>query len=60
MSKPNLATVVETHFELDATTIEVNNQMAIIQVQVGMNIVENVLIAGGGSVNIITKNLKQN
>ncbi len=49
MSKPNVATVVETHFELDATTIEVNNQMAIIQVQVGMNIVENVLIYGGAS-----------
>jgi len=32
--------------------------MAIIQVQVGMNIVENVLINGGASVNIITKNLK--
>jgi len=32
MSKPSVATMVETHFELDTTTIEVDNQMAIIQV----------------------------
>jgi hypothetical protein len=32
--------------------------MAIIQVQVGKNIVEDVLIDGGPNVNIITKNLK--
>jgi hypothetical protein len=32
--------------------------MAIIQVQVGKNIVEDVLLNGGTSVNIITKNLK--
>jgi hypothetical protein len=32
--------------------------MAVIQVQVGKNIVEDVLIDGGTSVNIITKNLK--
>jgi hypothetical protein len=32
--------------------------MAIIQVQVGKNIVENVLLDGGASVNIITKHLK--
>jgi hypothetical protein len=31
--------------------------MAIIQIQVGKNIIENVLIDGGASVNIITKNL---
>jgi hypothetical protein len=32
--------------------------MAVIQVQVGKNIVEDVLIAGGASVNIIIKNLR--
>jgi len=46
--------VVETHVKLDTTTINVDNQMAIIQVQVGKNIVEDVLIDGGASVNIIT------
>jgi len=32
--------------------------MAVIQVQVGKNIVEDVLIDGGANVNIITKNFK--
>ncbi len=50
--------MVETHFELDTTTIEVDNQMAIIQIQVRKNIIEDVLIDGGASVNIITKNLQ--
>jgi hypothetical protein len=44
ISEPNVAKMVETHFELDTTIIEVDNQMAIIQVQVGKNIVEDVLI----------------
>jgi hypothetical protein len=50
--------VVETHSELDIVAIEVNNQMVVIQVQMGKNIVEDVLIDGGASVNIITENLK--
>jgi len=50
--------VVETHFTLGTTTIKVDNQMVVIQVQVGKNIVEDVLINGGANVNIITKNLK--
>jgi hypothetical protein len=54
MLKPIVATMVETHFGLDTTTIETDNQMAIIQVQVGKNIVEDVLIDGGANVNIIT------
>jgi hypothetical protein len=33
--------------------------MAIIQIQVGKNIVKDVLIDGGASVNIITKNFKK-
>ncbi len=50
--------MVETHSELDIVAIEVNNQMVVIQVQMGKNIVEDVLIDGGASVNIITENLK--
>jgi len=46
--------MVETHSELDIVAIEVNNQMVVIQVQMGKNIVEDVLIDGGASVNIIT------
>jgi hypothetical protein len=57
ISKPSVAIVVDAHFELDTTIIEVNNQMAVIQVQVGKNIVEDVLINGRTSVNIIIKNL---
>jgi hypothetical protein len=57
ISKPSVAIVVETHSELDTTIAEVDNQMAVIQVQVGKNIVEDVLIDGGANVNIITKNL---
>jgi hypothetical protein len=48
--KPNIATkqisklsvtiVVETHFEVDITTIKVDNQLTVIQVQVGKNIVD--------------------
>jgi len=30
ISKPSIATVVETHSELNTTTIEVDNQMAVI------------------------------
>jgi hypothetical protein len=56
MSKPSVAIVVETHFELNTTTIQLDNHMVVIQVQVGKNIVEDVLINGGVSVNIITKN----
>jgi len=50
--------MVETHFEVDIATIEENNQMAIIQIQVGKNIVEDVLLDGGASVNKIIKNLR--
>jgi hypothetical protein len=49
--------MVETHVELDTSVIEVDNQMVAIQVQVGKNIVKDVLIDGGASVNIITENL---
>jgi hypothetical protein len=49
--------MVETHSELDIVAIEVNNQMVVIQVQMGKNIVEDVLIDGGANVNITTENL---
>jgi hypothetical protein len=54
--KPSVPIVVETYFELYTSTIKVNNRMAIIQVQVGKNIVEEVLINGGASRNILTEN----
>ncbi len=46
ISKPSVSIVVETHSKVNIATIEVNNQMAIIQIQVGKNIVEDVLIDG--------------
>jgi hypothetical protein len=57
ISKPSVATMVETHSEIDIAAIEVDNQMVVIQIQVGNNIVEDVLTKGGASVNIIIKNL---
>jgi hypothetical protein len=45
--------MVKTHL-IDIVTIEVNNQMAIIQVQVEKNFVKDVLLDGGINVNIIT------
>jgi hypothetical protein len=50
--------VVETHFEVNTKVIEIDNQMAFIQIQVGKYNVEDVLLDGGTSVNIITKNLR--
>jgi hypothetical protein len=41
--EPNVATMVETHAELNITTIEVDNQMVVIQIQVGKNIVNSML-----------------
>jgi hypothetical protein len=38
--------------------MKVDNQMVGVQIQVGNNIVEDVLLDGGASVNIITKNLE--
>jgi hypothetical protein len=49
--------MVETHPKLNTTIIEVDNKMAIIQIQVRNNIIKDVLIDGGASVNIITKKL---
>ncbi len=52
MTEPNVAIMVETHSELNTSTIEVDNQIAIIQV-----LVEDVLIDGRANVNIIIENL---
>ncbi len=58
ISKPSVAIVIKTHYKVDIATIEVDNQMEVIQVQVGKHIVEDVLLNGGASVNIIIENLK--
>jgi tetrahydromethanopterin S-methyltransferase subunit G len=58
ISKPSIATIVETHDKLDTLAIKVDNQMEVIQVQVGKNIIKDVLIDGGTSVNVIIKNLR--
>jgi len=50
--------MVETYSKVDIVAIKVNNQMAVIQVQVEKNIVEDVLLNGGANVNIIIENLK--
>jgi hypothetical protein len=57
ISKPSVAIVIKTHYKVDIATIEINNQMAVIQIQVETNIFEDVLLDGGASVNIITENL---
>jgi hypothetical protein len=56
--EPNVATIIETHFEINITAIKVDNHMAVIQIQIGKNIVEDVLLNGGASVNIIRENLR--
>jgi hypothetical protein len=55
--KRSVAIMIETHFEVHIAAIKVDNQMVIIQVQVGKNIVEDFLLDGGINVNIIIKNL---
>jgi hypothetical protein len=57
--EPSVAIVVETHSKVDIAATKIDNQMAVIQIQVGKNI-EDVLIDGGASVNIIIETSKQN
>jgi hypothetical protein len=57
ISEHSVAKVVKTHGELDTMAIKVDNQMEVIQIQVMKNIVD-VLLDGGVSVNIISKNLR--
>jgi hypothetical protein len=54
--KPRVAILIETCSQANTIVIKVNNQMAIIRVQVGKNIVEDVLLDDKASVNIIIKN----
>jgi len=56
--KLSVAIMIEKHSKINTVAIKVNNQMVIIQVQVGKNTIEDVLLNGGASVNIITQNLK--
>ncbi len=58
ISKPNVAIVVQTHSKVDIVVINVDNQMAITQVQVGKITIEDVMLDGGANVNIIIENLK--
>jgi len=58
--KRSVATVVDTHSKVDTIATKVDDQMAIIQIQVAKNIVEDVLIDGGASVNNIIETSKQN
>ncbi len=51
ISDLSVATMIETRFEIDIATIEVDNWMVVIQIQVGKNIVEDVLLNGKASVN---------
>ncbi len=56
----SVATMVETHSKVNIADIHVDNQMAIIQVQIRKNIIKDVLFDGGASVNIKQKTLEQN
>jgi hypothetical protein len=56
--EPSVAILIETHSKVNIIAIELNNQMVVIQVQVGKNIVEDVLLDGRASVNIIIENLR--
>jgi hypothetical protein len=58
MLKPSVTTIIETHSKVDITIIDVDNQMVIIQIQVGNNIVKDVLLDGRANVNIIIENLR--
>jgi hypothetical protein len=58
ISEPSVAIMIKIHFKVDTIVIKVDNQMVVIQVQVGKNIVEDVLVDRGAIVNIIIKKLR--
>jgi hypothetical protein len=60
ISKLSVATMIETHSKVDTIVIKVDNQMAIIQIQVEKNTIENIMLDGRASVNIIIETSKQN
>jgi hypothetical protein len=41
--------------EVKTTTVTIDNHMGVIQIQIGKNTIEDVLLDGGSRVNIITK-----
>ncbi len=45
-------------FDISTTTIAINNHMVFIQVQMGKNMVDGVILDGGNGVNIITEQLR--
>jgi hypothetical protein len=54
ISKPNVATMVKTHFEIDTSVMKVDNEMAISKYKLGRTLLKDVLIDEGANVNIIT------
>jgi hypothetical protein len=56
--EPSVAIMIETHSEVHIVAIKLDNQMVVIQVQVGKNIVEDFLLDGGTTINIMIKNLR--
>ncbi len=56
--EPIVAIVVDTHSKVDIVATKVDDQMSVIQMEVGKNIVEDVLINGGASVNNIIETSK--
>ncbi len=59
MKKPileNIGTVINgIPMEISLTTMAIDNHMVVIHVQVGKNIVEDILLDGGSGINIITE-----
>jgi hypothetical protein len=54
--EPSVTIMIETHSKVRTASIKLDNHMVIIQIQVGKNIVEDFLLDGGATVNIIIKN----
>jgi hypothetical protein len=51
----NIGTVINgILMEISLATMAIDNHMAVIHVQVGKNIVEDILLDGGSRINIIT------
>jgi hypothetical protein len=44
--------------KVGTTTVAIDNHMVVIQVQIGKNTIEDVLLGGGFGVNIITEQLR--
>jgi hypothetical protein len=54
--KKKLMVEIEIFFiDINTIVVAINNHMEIIQIQIAKNIIDNVLLDGGSSVNIILK-----